>query len=40
MFAKSRSQDKSKHVEKKKPHPQIYLQKLNFKIKLEHVRKQ
>jgi hypothetical protein len=31
--------DKSKHVEKAKPHPQIYLQKINFKIKVGHVEK-
>jgi hypothetical protein len=31
--------EKSKHVEKQKPHPQIYLQKFNFKIKVQHVEK-
>jgi hypothetical protein len=31
--------EKSKHIEKQRPHPQIYLQKLNFKIKVEQVEK-
>lgn len=31
--------EKSKHIEKQRPHPQVYLQKLNFKIKVEHVQK-